>query len=116
MSNNDEIERIKRIRDRQIGARDPTVKLNKQGRRIATQLRTGSRYSMQDVLKDIKNAWIWMVFLGVMGFLGGLLFMRLVQQWWSPYVVVVLTLAGGLVGRIIGQLIDKGKGGWSGRG
>ncbi len=115
MGDKDEVERIRRIRDRQISARDPTVKLNQRGQRIATQLRGGNRYGFGDALKDIKSAWIWMVVLGILGLLGGLLFMQLMPAWWSPYVAVVLTFAGGLVGRILGQLIDRGKGGWFGK-
>lgn len=78
MSQQDEIERIKRIRDQQIQARDPTVKQRQVQGKIATKYqRTKSReHFVRDTWANFEKVWKG-VFLG--GFLGVLVMVILPQ-------------------------------------
>ncbi len=115
MSQNDEVERIKRIRDQQIRARDPEAPLRKRDQRISQQLKTGQRYTLKNIYADIPSSIWWMLGMALLAMGGGLGFMLIVREPWSIYVLIFLTLFGAVIGRIIGQLIDKGKGGWTQR-
>lgn len=103
----DEIERIRRIRDRQLQLRDPTAK----GRRV--QGRVAARYTPQkltlsDAIREIPGKWLGMLMGGLIGILVGVLFDLLiaVDDWWVRYVPYVIAFAGFAVGRMLGAVLD----------
>ena len=115
MSNDDELERIRRIRDAQIQARRPLRRDEKHMRRRAAQLRQGTAYTWRDLQQDIKSRWIWMVGGALIGFAIGMLFMQLVTAWWSWVGALICVLFGVAIGRTIGALIDRGHDDYWGR-
>jgi hypothetical protein len=69
MSNQqDEIERIRRIRERQLRARDPTAAQQKFQRQYAARYQK-PKISIGDVLADIPAKWWGMILGGLLGFL-----------------------------------------------
>lgn len=104
---NDEIERIRRIRDRQLRLRDPTIK----GRKV--QRATAARYKPQKLtlagaIREIPGKWLGTVLGGLVGILLGVLFDLLVaaDDWWMRYVGYVIAFAGFAVGRMLGAILD----------
>jgi hypothetical protein len=103
----DEIERIRRIRDRQLQLRDPTVK----GRSV--QRRAAARYSPQKLtlsqtIREIPGTWLGMLLGGLVGILLGILLDLLVtiDDWWVCYVPYVVAFAGLAIGRMLGAVLD----------
>ncbi len=115
MSKEEELERIRRIRDSQISARHPMRREAKHVQRRAAQLREGNPYTWKDVLQDIKARWVWMVGGGLVGLAIGLVFMQMITDWWAPFVTLILALFGMVAGRVIGMLIDRGHDDYWGR-
>lgn len=115
MSKEEELERIRRIRDAQIQARHPLRRDEKHMHRRAAQLREGNPYTWQDLQQDIKSRWVWMIGGALVGFAIGLLFMQLVTGPYAWVGALVCTLFGVAIGRTIGALIDRGHDDYWGR-
>lgn len=104
---NDEIERIRRIRDRQLQLRDPTTK----GRKV--QQVSAARYKPQKLtlagaIREMPGKWLGTILGGLVGILLGVLFDLLVatDAWWMRYVAYVIAFAGFAVGRMLGAVLD----------
>jgi hypothetical protein len=107
MSGNDqELERLKRLRDRQLSDRDPLVKQRKfQRESVQRERRYKKSYSLGKMWKDIPHAWKGF-FYGLV--LGTVVLLIVPMFWISPWAIpcsaasiVVFALFGVMIGRAI---------------
>jgi hypothetical protein len=108
MSNrNDEIERIQRIRDQQIRARDPRAHGRKVQQKISAR-RKIDKFSFQDALRSIPTKWWGMIIGGIIGLVGAIVLNKAieVEASWMEYVGYVIVLAGIVLGRGVGAAMD----------
>jgi integral membrane sensor domain MASE1 len=108
MSNrNDEIERIQRIRDQQIRARDPRARARKTQQKISARRREDT-FSFQDLLRSIPAKWWGMIIGGVIGLVLAIVLSRAVETEasWVEYVWYVIVLVGIVLGRGVGAAMD----------
>lgn len=106
-TNNPELERLKRLRQRQLTDRDPLVK-QRQFQRSSAQRekRLKKPYPLSKMWKDIPHAWKGF-FYGLV--LGTALFVVLPMFWLSPWAFpcsVAAIVIFALFGLILGRAID----------
>lgn len=117
MTDQEEIERIKRIRDQQIKVRyDPDEKKARYDK-ISVQRRQGAKVTFRSVLKDVPDKVWWSLIGGLIGLVFMLIILRLPG---APSYALYIGLAGvgfGLViGFILGKQRDSGKEDWGEKG
>lgn len=117
MSDKDEIERIKRIRDQQIRVRyDPDEKKARYDK-ISVQRRQGTKVTFGSVLKDIPSKVWWSLVGGLIGLVFMLIILRLPG---APDYAIYIGLAGVVFGLVVGFVLgkqrDSGKEDWGGKG
>jgi len=109
MGNDQELERLRRLRERQLTDRDPLVKQRQfQRATTAREKKLGKQtYSLGKMWKDIPHVWRGF-FYGLV--LGTLVLIVLPLLWSSPWAIpsaiialVVITIFGVVVGRAIGM-------------
>jgi len=116
-TNNDEIERLKRLRDQQIRVRyDPNEKKAKFNQ-ISVQRRQGTKVTGRSVLKDIPDKVWWA--LG--GLVIGLIFLFIITRFPGMPAYGPLIGLGGIVfftiiGWVLGAARDSGKDDWGPKG
>lgn len=102
----DEVERLQRLRDRQLSARDPLVHNNQLQHKISQQYRDKKRYSFQDLLRVIPYKW-WGIIIGAaIGLVIWVALSLLVDANWVSVVGIVATLVLPIVGFFFGQAFD----------
>ena len=104
---NDEIERIQRIRDQQIRARDPRARASKTQQKISARRRE-DRFSFQDILRSIPAKWWGMIIGGMIGLVVAVVLSKAIETEasWVEYVAYVIVLAGIVLGRGVGMAMD----------
>ena len=102
----EEAERLRRLRDRQIGRRKPGQKDEKFYKQLSVKMKKHQQYTWRDALRDIPGKWLWMFVGGVVGLLLWSLLAALVKAFWVPYAGLVILLVCLLVGRVYGQAED----------
>ncbi len=116
-TNNDELERLKRLRAQQLKTRyDPNEKKAKFDK-ISYQKRQGTKVTGRSVLKDIPDKVWW----SLAGGLIGLLFLFIITRIPGMPAYGSLIGAGGIVfglviGWVLGAARDSGKGDWGPKG
>ena len=108
MSNrNDEIERIQRIRERQIKARDPRAHYRKHQQKIRKRYKEET-FSFQDLLKSIPTKWWGMIIGGMIGLIFAIVLNKAIETEasWMEYVWYVIVLFGIVLGRGVGAAVD----------
>ena len=116
-TNNDEIERLKRLRDQQIKTRyDPNEKKAKFDQ-ISMQRRQGTKVTGRSLLKDIPDKVWWALGGGLIG----LVFLFIITRIPGMPAYGPLIGLGGIVffvviGWILGSTRDSGKGDWGPKG
>jgi hypothetical protein len=112
MSDRDEIERIQRIRERQLRSRDPTAAQRKVQRQVAARYRP-SKVTLRDVMAHIPAKWWGMIVGGLVGFvlalvLDQVLHVRLVHidAFWVEYMWYSLVFFGIALGRGLAAAMD----------
>ncbi len=104
MSDKDELERIKRIRDQQIRVRyDPDEKKARYNK-ISVQRRQGTKVTFGSVLKDIPDRVWWSLVGGLIGLVFTLILLRLPD---APSYALYIGLAGIVFGLVIGFILGK---------
>jgi hypothetical protein len=103
----DEVERIKRIRDRQLQLRDPRARDREVQHKVASRYRR-DRITLGSAIRDLSGKWLGTIIGGLCGVLIAIAFHLLVQSeddWvsWASYVIV---LAGLALGRLAGAALD----------
>jgi hypothetical protein len=111
-SQNDDLERIQRIRDRQLRARDPQASRRKSQRLAATRY-TRTKVTFREVMREIPGKWRGMIIGGVVGFTLALILDRVLHiklpkfdAFWASYLWYSLILFGVIVGRVLAMAMD----------
>ena len=116
-TNNDEVERLKRLRDQQIKTRyDPNEKKAKY-EQISYRRRQGTKVTGRSVLKDIPDKVWW----AIGGAAIGLVFLFIITRIpgmpsYGPLIGVGGIVFFTVIGWFFGSTRDWGKGGWGGKG
>jgi hypothetical protein len=117
MTDQNEIDRIKRIRDQQIRTRyDPDEKKARYNK-VSVQRRQGSQVTFGSVLKDVPDK-IWGALVGG---LIGVVFLLILQRLpgapeYTPYIGLAGIVFGLVMGFIVGKQRDSGKEDWGSKG
>jgi hypothetical protein len=108
MSNrNDEIERIQRIREQQIRARDPRAHAKKTQQKVRARYKK-EEFSFQDMLSNLPSKWWGMFIGGIAGVILAIVFSQAVETEasWVGYVGYLIVFAGIVLGRGVGAAVD----------
>ena len=107
MSNRDDIERIQRIREQQIRARDPRARARKTQQKISAR-RGEESFSVQDLLRTIPAKWWGMIIGGMIGLIFAIVLNKAIETEasWVEYVWYVIVLFGIVLGRGVGAAVD----------
>ena len=113
MSNrNDDLERIRRIRDRQLQARDPLAAQRKSQRLAATRY-VRPKVGFREVMREIPGRWRGMIIGGFAGLFLALVLDRVLRlkvpqigAFWSTYIWYSLVIFGVIVGRVLAMAMD----------
>ena len=104
---NDELKRLKRIRDQQIRARDPSVKQKKLQHTISTRRRKSVRkLSFIDILREVSYKVKGTLIGFIIGLLIFLILPYLVDTSWIDYVGIGAILFLTILGFSLGQALD----------
>ncbi len=106
-SQNDEIERIKRIRERQLQLRDPKAKDRQIQSRVASRYEK-EKVTVNSVIRDIPGKWIGMFLGAIIGFILAIAINLLVDfpAAWMEYLVYFIVLVCVVMGRGLGAAMD----------
>ncbi len=114
----DEIQRLRRLRERQLQARDPQAKVKATHKRLAEHhKKTKEKLTVRTFLRDMPLR-IWYSFLGLLiGALLGLIIYtiadaNLAQANWVKYLGIFLALFGFVAGRVVGAAMEWRSDGW----
>ena len=107
MSQNDEVERIRKIRDRQLHLRDHSVETKRVQREIAKKRRRSvEKFSLGGIFGDIPK----MVTGTLIGMAIGLLIFLILPYFWDSEVIdivgIAVTVIGAIFGFFFGRAID----------
>jgi len=101
----DELERLRRIREQQLRARDPTVKDKAFYGRVSAR-RKQDKLTLGGILKDFEAKWLWMFAGGIIGLVAAVVLVLTVTAEWAPLVAVAIIFAGLAIGRLLGAVMD----------
>lgn len=107
----DEVERIRRIRDQQLAARDPRAKERAVFQKVSQRRKVRS-FTFKNILADFQAKWTWMAVGGIAGALAAIAINLLFKAQWAEYVGYVMVAFGIVVGRLCGAVRDWGDEGW----
>ena len=110
---NEELERIKRIRDQQLVARDPRARDH--ALQQVRARRQSKKLTVRNILADFTAKWTWMVVGGAIGAVLAIVVNLVFKATWAEYVGYGLILFGMVVGRILGAIRDWGDEDWDKR-
>jgi VIT1/CCC1 family predicted Fe2+/Mn2+ transporter len=104
---NDELRRLKRIRDQQIRARDPSVKQKKLQHTIATKRRKSVRkLSFLEILREVSHKIKGTLIGGIIGLLIFLFLPYFVETSWIDLVGIGAIFFLSILGFFLGQALD----------
>ena len=106
MSDQNEIERIERIRERQLRARDPKAYDKKIMRHVSAGYRKKSQLTFRDVLRDIPGKWWGMLCGGIFGLVVAVLVNVALEASWAKYLGYLIVFACVVIGRLLGTVLD----------
>jgi Flp pilus assembly protein TadB len=107
-NNNQEQERLKRLRDRQLTDRDPGVKKREFQRQSVERERRAYRpLTFKDAWADIPHIWKGMFFGLILGLVGAFVITSLWVSPWAWVVSIVLLLVFIMFGVMIGRAADS---------
>jgi hypothetical protein len=106
-SQNDEVERLRRLRDRQISLRDPKAKDHAIQHKIAQRYKP-KKLTLASVIEAIPGRWIGMFFGGLFGLIIAIAINVLVDfpAAWMEWIAYLLILVGVFLGRGLGAAMD----------
>lgn len=112
MSNRDELERLRRLRERQIAARNPHKKQLKHDQKVRGKFAKKNE-SLKDILAVISPTWWGTIIGGIVGFVLATVFHLVLRikplkldAFWVEYLWYTLVLFGVVIGRILGAALD----------
>lgn len=104
---NDELRRLKRIRDQQLRARDPRVKQKKLQRTIATKRQKSVRkFSFLEILREVPHKIKGTLIGGIIGLLIFLFLPYFVETSWIDFVGIGAIFFLTILGFFLGQALD----------
>lgn len=104
---NDEVERLKRIRDKQLRARDPQKKVRKTQHHIAQKYRSSRKpVTAKSVIADVPKKWLGFVGGLFLGFFVLLLLPYFVESKWTDLIGIAVMVLLGFLGIAVGQAAD----------
>lgn len=120
MTDQKELERLKRLHDQQISVRrDPDGKRARYDK-ISVQRRQGVKVTVGSVLKDVPSKVWWSFIGGLIGLVFLLIILRLPgaseYAQYTPYIGLAGIVFGLVVGFILGKARDSGKEDWGPKG
>jgi hypothetical protein len=117
MTDQNEIERLKRLRDEQIRVRyDPNEKKAKFNQ-ISVQRRQGTRVTTHSVLRDIPDKVWWSLIGGIIGLIFTIILLKMPgAPVWGIYLGLAGIAFGLVVGFILGKARDSGHEDWGPKG
>ncbi|MBN1640812.1 MAG: hypothetical protein JXA09_06230 [Anaerolineae bacterium] len=103
----DEIERIQRIRERQLRLRDPRARERAFQRRVAAR-HTAPRLTLGGMLRDLSGKWLGTIVGGLVGIVVAIAFHVLFRSeaTWVSYASYAIVLCGIVLGRYLGAVLD----------
>ena len=107
----DEVERIRRIRDQQIAARDPRAKERAFYQKVS-QRRKRKAFTFSNILADFQAKWTWMAAGGIAGTAAAIALNLAFKAQWAEYVGYAIVAFGIVVGRLCGAVRDWGDEDW----
>jgi hypothetical protein len=107
----DELARIKRIRDQQLAARDPRARDRVLQSKVRAR-RQIKKFTIKNLLSDFTAKWTWMVAGGVIGAVLAIVVNLVFKTAWAEYVGYGLVLFGIVIGRLFGGIRDWGDEDW----
>ena len=108
MSNqNDEIERLKRLRERQIRSRDPTAKDRQVQRKVSARYKK-EKLTVGGIIRDIPGKWLGTILGAIVGLIMGIGIVLILKSeaFWMEYIPYFLVLVGAVMGRGLGAAMD----------
>ena len=107
MSNNDDLDRIRKIRDRQLHLRDHSVEQKRVQREIASKRRRSvEKFSFGTIFRDIPKMITGTLIGMILGILVFLILPYLTDAAWVDIAGVVLTIFGAIFGFFYGRAMD----------
>jgi len=107
----DEIERLKRLRDQQLAARDPLAKDRKVFQDVSRRHKR-KPFTLKNILADFQAKWMWMLVGGLIGAIAALATILVFQAKWAEYLGIGMILFGMIIGRLSGAVRDWGDEDW----
>jgi hypothetical protein len=109
-----EIQRLRRLRDRQVDARDPRHADRR--RHQAVSQRPRETFSLRQELKALPAKVTWMIWGSLIGifvgaFFGAGLYLAFGANWWAYLIAGAIVACAGL-GYVFGAIKDSGKEDW----
>jgi len=101
----DESERLRRLRDQQIRARKP-AKADKQLSKAAVRRKDWSHYTLMDAIKDMPAKVLYMTIGGIFGLIVALVIVSLYKNLVATGVAIIFLVFCLLVGRVAGMAED----------
>ena len=111
MGQDDELERLKRLRDQQLAARDPRQRDRKLYARLSQQSKK-KPLTLQSVLADFQSKWTWMFGGGLIGLAAAIFLPLILPYSWVWMIQGTLIFAGIALGRLMGTVLDWRSDGW----
>jgi hypothetical protein len=110
----DEIERLKRLRERQLADRDPRARDRAVSAKVRARRQT-KKLTLKNVVADFTAKWTWMVAGGLVGAVLAIVVNVAFKAAWAEYVGYGLVLFGIVMGRLFGAIRDWGDEDWDKR-
>ncbi len=108
MSNNDDLDRIRRIRDRQLELRDHSIEQKRLQREISKKRRSKvERFSFGAIFGDIPKMVTGTLIGIVIGLLIFLILPYLTDAAWVDIVGILITVFGAIFGFFFGRAMDS---------
>jgi hypothetical protein len=103
----DEVERLIRLREQQLKARDPHAKQRRIQRKVAARRRKKKRQvTFQEILTDVPHKWQGVVIGALMGMIIWIVLPLVVEASWVDYAGLAAVIVLALVGLAFGQAFD----------
>ena len=107
MSDDDEVERLKRLREKQVKGRDPRKMDQKLHSEISRKIKKSQKVTAGQVIDEMPAKWLYMIVGFVIGLILGLLLIALFPgALWAQLVALVVLLFLTLTGRVAGMAED----------
>ena len=107
MSDKNEIDRLQRLRQQQLAARDPHAKQREIDRKVAARRRKYKKQvTFQDMLADMSYKWQGVIVGALIGIIGSIVLSLTVEASWVELAGLAAVIVLAMLGFILGQAFD----------